>query len=64
MEAFEHAMIVKGKLRIIFNEQDFAEYRLAKPLKDEYLGRFGFYTVNGKTIVLEFLGKDYTYELR
>ena len=31
MEPFEHAMIVKGKLRIIFNDTDFAEYRLARP---------------------------------
>lgn len=64
MEPFEHAIIVKGKLRIIFNDTDFAEYRLARPAQDDYLGRWGFYTVSGKTITVEFLGKTSTYQLR
>lgn len=61
---FEHAVIANRKLRLIFNEQDYSEYRLEEPHEDEYIGRWGIFYLDKDSITIEFLDGKKTFKLR
>ena len=64
MIPFSDAMIIKGKLRLIFSDTEFSEYRLEKPKADEYIGRFGHFHIEQGVIFLYFLNGEHKFKLK
>lgn len=64
MIPFSDAMIVKGKLRLIFSDTEFSEYRLANPKADAYIGRFGHFHIEHGVIFLYFLNGERKFTLK
>lgn len=64
MFPFRDALIINGKLRLIFSDTEFSEYRLAKPKADEYVGRFGHFHIEQGVIFLYFLNGERKFKLK